>query len=193
MPRPKLRDHALRERVLAAALDLLRHHGVQAVTARAVASAAGTSTPAVYELFGDKRGLARALYFEGFRELGRRFEAIELGDDPRLDLRATLEAYRDFALEHAQLNRLMFAKAFAEFEPSPDDVAAGATTQRHILGIIERGIDAGLLPGPARDTAHVVLALAQGLALQETAGALGTTRRSATRRWSHAVDVISRR
>jgi AcrR family transcriptional regulator len=56
VPRPKQRTPALREHVLEAALALLAAEGVQGFTARKVASTAGTSTPAVYELFGGKGG-----------------------------------------------------------------------------------------------------------------------------------------
>src|ERR1700722_6284803 len=69
MPRPKQRTPELRDRVLSAALELLSSVGVAGFTARSVARAAQTSTPAVYELFGDKRGLVRELYFAGFRTL----------------------------------------------------------------------------------------------------------------------------
>jgi hypothetical protein len=42
----------------------------------------------------------------------------------------------------------------------------------------------------ATDVAHVVLALVQGLALQESAGWLGTSRASVDRRWHLAVDTL---
>jgi AcrR family transcriptional regulator len=76
VPRPKQRTPALREHVLEVALALLAAEGVQGFTARKVASTAGTSTPAVYELFGDKGGLVREVFFHGFELLGARLERL---------------------------------------------------------------------------------------------------------------------
>lgn len=48
--------------ILDAALDLVRSDGHEALSARAVAQAAGCSVQPVYSLFGDMGGLATALY-----------------------------------------------------------------------------------------------------------------------------------
>ncbi|NED93539.1 helix-turn-helix transcriptional regulator, partial [Streptomyces sp. SID11233] len=44
----------LRERIVAAATELLEESGREAVTTRAVAARAGVQAPAIYRLFGDK-------------------------------------------------------------------------------------------------------------------------------------------
>ena len=64
MPRAKQRTPALRDRVLQVAVELLVRDGPDGFTTRKVAEGAATSTPAVYELFGDKAGLVRAIVFE---------------------------------------------------------------------------------------------------------------------------------
>ena len=69
MPRAKQRTPEMRERVLRAAMDMLASNGVAEFTTSRLARHAGTSTPAVYELFGDKAGLVREVFFEGFRLL----------------------------------------------------------------------------------------------------------------------------
>ena len=51
-----------RETVLDAALGLLRERGETALSARTVAERAGCSVQPIYSLFGDMRGLVRALY-----------------------------------------------------------------------------------------------------------------------------------
>jgi AcrR family transcriptional regulator len=50
----------------------LQAEGPAAVTARRVDTAAGTSTAAVYELFGNKTGLVRSIFSEGFDRLADR-------------------------------------------------------------------------------------------------------------------------
>ncbi len=70
MPRAKQRTPELRDRLLEVAVATLNDEGVARLTTRRVAEQAGTSVPAVYELFDDKAGLVRAIFFEGFRMLG---------------------------------------------------------------------------------------------------------------------------
>ena len=62
-------------------------------TARGVAREAQTSTPAVYELFGDKGGLIRELFFEGFRLLHSQLETFVETEDPRADVIQVVELF----------------------------------------------------------------------------------------------------
>lgn len=66
MPRAKQRTPELREHLLEVAIATLAEDGFTGFTTRRVAERAGTSVPAVYELFVDKAGLVRAVFFEGF-------------------------------------------------------------------------------------------------------------------------------
>ena len=86
MPRTKQRTPELRDRVLAAAVDLLAEEGAAGLTARSLAARAETSAPALYELFGDKSGVVRELYFEGFRQLFGELAALGESADPVADL-----------------------------------------------------------------------------------------------------------
>ncbi|MBQ1012875.1 TetR/AcrR family transcriptional regulator, partial [Micromonospora sp. M51] len=51
----------VRAGIVAAATELLREKGANAVTTRAVAQAAGVQAPTIYRLFGDKDGLIDAV------------------------------------------------------------------------------------------------------------------------------------
>lgn len=186
MPRTKQRTPALRDRVLHVAVGMLADEGVAGFTARKVAEGAETSIPAVYELFGDKAGLVREVFFEGFRQLGRRFEHFKDTGDPRADLVGVLELFRSFVRAQPVLAEVMFSRPFADFDPRPNEIAAGAAVRQFIVGHVRRCIDAGVLTGDPTDIAHVLVALAQGLALQETAGWLGTSKASVDRRWALA-------
>ncbi|MGH7703993.1 MAG: TetR/AcrR family transcriptional regulator, partial [Gemmatimonadales bacterium] len=66
MGRPKLHGEETRERLLAAAGRLVAEGGPQALGVRQVALEAGTSTRAVYTLFGSRGGLVQAIYAEGW-------------------------------------------------------------------------------------------------------------------------------
>ncbi len=190
MPRPKQRTSQLRDRVVTVALDVLTRDGAAGFTTRSIARAAETSTPAVYELFGDKRGLVREIFFEGFRLLRTEFETLADTDDPRDDLLRLIECYRRFVLDNPMLAQVMFSRPFTDFEPGPSELEAGSFVRTFIVDRVDRCIDADLLRGNATDIAHVLIALAQGLAAAETARLLGTGRHSIDRRWTLALDAV---
>lgn len=168
----------------------LAEAGVVGFTTRKVAEAAHTSVPAVYELFGARSGLVREVFFEGFRMLRRRFDELDESADPRADLVELMEAVRAFAVEHPALAELMFSRPFADFEPGPEEAKAGAAVRRFVVGRVRRCIDSGILHGDETDVSHALLALAQGLAVQESAGWLGTSKGSVNRRWRLAVEAL---
>ena len=190
MPRPKQRTPELRDRVLRVAMATLVAEGAEGFTTRRVAEQARTSTPAVYELFGDKAGLVREVFFEGFRRLRERFDALDGTGDPVRDLVEVIQAFRGFVLDYPVLGQLMFARPFADFDPGPDEQAAGKSTREFIVTRVRRCVDAGLIAGDETDIAHVLLALCQGLTTQEAAGWLGSSRASADRRWNLAVGAL---
>lgn len=190
MPRAKQRTPALRDRVLQVALDLLARSGVAGFTTREVARGAQTSTPAVYELFGDKAGLVRGVFFEGFRLLRRYFDRLGESSDPRRDLIALIASYRGFLRDHPVLAHVMFSRPFADFDPGPEERAAGSAVRELIVARVQRCIDAQVFAGDATDIAHVLVALTQGLAAAELAARLGTSAASVDRRWALAVTAV---
>jgi AcrR family transcriptional regulator len=190
MPRPKQRTPELRDRVLSSALELLASEGVAGFTTRGVARAAHTSTPAVYELFGDKRGLVRELYFAGFRALRVRLGTLADSGDARADLVATLALYRAFIRENPVLAEVMLSRPFSDFDPSEDERRASGSVRALIVERVRRCVEAGVLHGEETDLAHAIVALVQGLALAENARRLGTSAKSVERRWRLAVDAL---
>ena len=190
MPRAKQRTSQLREQIVQVAVAMLAADGVGGFTTRKVAEQAQTSPPAVYELFGDKAGLIREVFFEGFRLLGGCFGRLRESDDPRADLLRAVQVFRAFASDNPVLTQVMFSRPFADFDPGPAEVEAGAATREFIVYRVRRCIHAGIIDGDPADIAHGLLALAQGLAMQEAAGWLGSSRASVNRRWNLAVHAL---
>lgn len=176
--------------MLESAVTTLEEEGTAGFTTRKIAARAGTSVPAVYELFGDRSGLLREVFFEGFRLLRRRFDELAESADPRLDLVRLLEEFRSFVRDHTMLAEVMFSRPFTDFDPRPEELGAGSAVRTVIVGHVRRCIEAGILEGDETDLSHVLLALAQGLAAQETAGWLGTSKVSVDRRWDTAIRVM---
>jgi AcrR family transcriptional regulator len=190
VPRAKQRTPELRDRLLDVAVSVLTDHGLSGLTTRRVAEAAGTSVPAVYELFDDKSGLLRAVFFEGFRRLGGELAAIPPTGDPLLDVARLAPVFRQFGTEQTALARVMFSRPLAGFDPGPDELAAGESVREVFVGRIEDCVRTGRLVGNPADIAHVLLALVQGLVIQEAGGWLGTSRASTDRRWTLGVQAV---
>jgi AcrR family transcriptional regulator len=190
VPRAKQRTPELRDRVLQVAVAILASDGVTGFTTRKVAEEADTSVPAVYELFGDKAGLVREMFFAGFRLLRGRFDRLAETDDPRADVVELIASFRAFICENPVLAEVMFARPFADFDPGPSGLEAGAGVRLFVVGRVQRCLDAGVLAGDATDIAHVLVSLTQGLAATELAGWLGTSKASIDRRWSVAVHAV---
>ena len=192
MPRPKQRTPELRDRLLQVAVSILNEDGLSGFTTRRVAEQAGTSVPAVYELFDDKSGLVRAVFFEGFRMLARRLAAVPETDDAVADVQRLVPVFRRFCLDYPALARVMFSRPFQDFDPGPEELAMSPSVREIFVGRIKRCTDAGLLTGDPVDIAHVLLALAQGLAVQEGGRWLGKSKASVNRRWEVGVTGILR-
>lgn len=190
MPRQKLRTEELRERILETAVDLIATEGVSGFTTRRIVEEASTSIPAMYELFGDKSGLVREIFFEGFRLLRSRFDSLEQSKDPRVDLVSLVQAFRCFYMENPILARVMFSRPFPDFDPGPAEAEAGRSVREHIVRKVQRAIEARAIDGDPTDISHVILALAQGMAAVEVAGWLGTSSASVERRWTLAIDAV---
>jgi AcrR family transcriptional regulator len=190
MPKPKQRTPELGEQVLAAALRIVSRDGVAALTARRLAEEAGTSPPAVYELFGDKAGVVRAMFFSGFAQLGDALAQLAPGDDPLEDLVALAQAYRGFIVAHPALAAVMFSRPFASFDPAPEEAAAGAAVRERIVSVVRRAVAAGRLHGDPTDVAHACVALVHGLAAAESARRLGSSPAAVERRWDVAIRAL---
>ena len=188
--RRKLRTPELKQRLRDAAVAVLAREGPGGFTTRGIAGAAETSTPAVYELFGDKAGLVREVFFEGFRLLRKQLARTPETDDPVADLRGLGVAYRAFLTENPQLARVMFSRPFSDFDPGPSELEASGSARILIVSRVQRCIDAGEIEGDATDVAHGLVALIQGLAEAESSRRLGTSRESVDRRWEHAVEAM---
>jgi AcrR family transcriptional regulator len=176
--------------VLQVAVATLESEGAAGFTTRKVAEQANTSTPAVYELFGDKAGLVREVFFEGFRALRRAFDVLPLTSDPRGDLLRVLKTFRAFVLDQPALAEVMFSRPFTDFDPGPAERKAGDAVRELIVGRVRACIDAGVFAGNETDVAHVLVSLTHGLAATEAAGWLGSSRASVERRWDLAVNAM---
>ena len=115
MVRPKIHDQALRGRLLERAGQMLSRGGLAAISLRTLARDCGTSTTAVYSLFGGKPGLLAAVLDEALRRFTARLAGVVPGADPVDDVVRLGAAYRSGALADPHLFDAMFT---GELQPA---------------------------------------------------------------------------
>lgn len=159
----------IKSRIVSAARALYFERGPDAVTMRAVAERVGVTATALYRHFADKDAILREVMGEGSRLLGSHlFRALE-APTPLERLRATANAYLDFAVAQPQAYRALFEAAEPE-EGSPIQLQRGAM-RRFLRDRVREAMDAGVLaPGDADGTALSVWATLHGLASLHHAG-----------------------
>lgn len=190
MPRLKQRTDALRERGLASAMAVLAEEGVAGLTTRTVARRANASLPAIYEVFGDKAGIVRSVFFEGFRILADDLSALPPNPDSIEALRALAEAFRRFIVGNPVLAQVMFSRPFADFDPSSEDARAGVKVRKIFVHHIRAAVDQGVLAGDPTDLALIFFTLVEGLAAAENAQWLGGSKQSVDRRWRLGLATV---
>ncbi len=179
---------SVRDELLHAAVGLLDEHGPDALQTRKVASAAGTSTMAVYTHFGGMRGLIAEVAEEGLRQFDAA-QSVPQTDDPVADLSAVGAAYRRYAIERPHMYRLMFGSTSAHGINAPADNVLTLTVAEieerhpsfaHVVRTVRRCMLAGRITlGSADDDASVVATAAQfwasthGFVMLELAGYYG--------------------
>jgi AcrR family transcriptional regulator len=128
-----------------------------------VAEDAGTTTRAVYTLFGSKDALLGALGIRAFELLGQQVEELPTTDRPEHDLVEAALVFRRFAIEHPALFSIAFHRAdpavWPRFRPAAADALAVLHKRFQPLAA------AGLLGGRSvPDAALQFDALCEGLA-----------------------------
>ncbi|MFE9849205.1 TetR/AcrR family transcriptional regulator [Streptomyces sp. NPDC005576] len=150
-----------RDRIIAAALTLLNEQGREAVSTRAVATAAGVQAPTIYRLFGDKQGLLDAVAAHGFAAHIPAKSALDPGGDPVDHLRAGWEMNISFALHNPALYSLIYG------EPRPGvRVEAAEIADKILEHAIRQIAAAGRLRVEEALAIQLVHASGRGVALE---------------------------
>jgi AcrR family transcriptional regulator len=184
-------ERNVRDELLHAAVDILNEHGPDALQTRKIASAAGTSTMAVYTHFGGMPALIAAVAEEGLRQFDAAMTMPETSD-PVADLMSTGIAYRRYAIERPHMYRLMFGSTSAHGINAPaHDVLTLSLAEindhypsfAHVVRGVHRCMLAGRIGGSSpesvSDDATVVAVAAQfwasvhGFVMLELAGYYG--------------------
>src|SRR5580704_17198046 len=158
-------ERNVRDELLRVAVDILNQDGPDGLQTRKIASAAGTSTMAVYTHFGGMPALIAAVAEEGLRQFDATM-TMPSTSDPVADLMATGIAYRRYAIERPHMYPLMFGSTSAHGINAPAhdvltlsvaEINAHYPSFAHVVRGVHRSMLAGrIAAGSAADDATVV-------------------------------------
>ncbi len=172
MGRPREHNEQTRGELRASAERLLAQGGPAALSVRAVADEAGTTTRALYSVFGSKDGLVDALAQTAFEFLFTEIDALPESDDPANDLvDVGLKVFRRLVREHPALYRIAFQRVVPGLRAGRELTAARQRALQQLHRKIGRLDEAGLLGHTSVPAATVAFeAVMEGLANAELRG-----------------------
>ncbi|MGP5930089.1 TetR/AcrR family transcriptional regulator [Corynebacterium glyciniphilum] len=151
-----------REKLIAAAADMIARSPGEDFSLRAVCEVVGVKLPTAYHFFGSKQGLADAVVEHGFDMYISEKQAMEWSGDPIQDIRTGWDAHVDFGLANPGFYALMYGEVQPGHAPAaqsrPDEILLSLTTQAS---------DQGRLTVPPEQAKAHILATNIGVTLRQ--------------------------
>ena len=190
MGRPREHNEHTAAALLEAAEQTVQTAGLEGLSVRGLADSVGTTTRAVYSLFGSKDGLLVALGARAFTMLGAAIAGLPTTEDPAADLvDAGVAVFRRFAIGHPSLFRIGVQQTMCSPELARDFANAAAEAFAGLEARVTRLEAAGLLGSRSvRDAACEFHALCEGLAAVELRGRM--TSGEEARIWRDALTAL---
>jgi AcrR family transcriptional regulator len=172
-----------RQEILEAALAAFAERGVEATTIEDIRARSGASVGSIYHHFGDKEGLADALYVEGLRDYQRGFlELLASHDDAERGVKALVRHHLRWVMGNQELARYLLRRRDVDEQELNAELAAASTAW------FERHRQAGRLRSLAPDLTYVLLiGPAQELCRQWLGGRAATSPARAERPLAEAA------
>lgn len=143
-----------RERLIAAAAELIAASPGEDFSLRAVCDAVGVKMPTLYHFFGSKQGLIDAVIEHGFDLYLGEKSAMEHSGDPIQDIRAGWDAHVTFGLDNPGFYTLMYGTVRPGFSP-----AAQSRPSEILRGLTARAAEMRrLVVPPDQASAHILVA-----------------------------------
>lgn len=190
---PKRKQHVTRDKLLAAALELMEcPEGADSVTMRRVAATAGVTTMATYKHFPSRDALLRAATAAEYPRIAGYFaRANAKAEVPGME---GMLGYLNYALDHPHIFRYMFSSQREDAFVFPNDLEGGKSPTFNILlavvaDLMERKI---LRSDDVAETALSIWAHAHGLISLYLSGRIKMTRVAFRNLYLRSLDRLAR-
>jgi AcrR family transcriptional regulator len=164
MGRPRLHDEHLRQRLLEAATDLMAVDGPD-FSLRPLVASVGTSTSAVYSLFGSRGELLEAITLRAARSFVDSLQSVP-GGEPAQQIPALARTMRTWARENAAKFQVVFGRP----EGSAAIDEARESTTEPLLSAVTLGVERGVLHGDPAVVTRSIFAAVHGFISLELLG-----------------------
>ncbi len=164
MGRPRLHDEHLRQRLLEAATDQMAVEGPD-FSLRPLVASVGTSTSAVYSLFGSRGELLEAITLRAASSFVHAQQAAA-ADTPVEHILGLAHAIRRWAVDNAA----MFQVVYGRTNDSPAIAEARESTTEPLLLAVTDAIEQGVLHGEPETTTRTIFAGVHGFIALELLG-----------------------
>jgi AcrR family transcriptional regulator len=165
MEKDKYHHGDLKQALIFSGMKILKDEGVNALTLRSAARAAGVSHSAPYSHFKDKQALLAAISTMGFNDLYDRITSTisEFRNSPRELLTETGWTYIQFAVSEPNCFKLMFSGILEDEHSFPEFMGVVQKTYHKLVEVVEI-CQAGkvLHSGPLEESAIAVWSLVHG-------------------------------
>jgi len=151
-----------RERLIAAAADLIAASPGEDFSLRAVCDAVGVKMPTLYHFFGSKQGLIDAVVEHGFDVYLGEKAGMESSGDPIQDLRSGWDAHVAFGLENPGFYTLMYGTVRPGHSPE-----AQSGPSEILRALTARAAEEGRLVVPSNQAAAHILVANIGVTLRQ--------------------------
>lgn len=149
-----------RDRILAAAAELLVASNGEPVSTRAICNRADVGPPTLYHHFGDKDGLFDAVVAQRFAEFLAAARAVPSSGDPVEDLRAGWQFHVEFGRTNPAFYLLMYAQPAREGKQK-----AAIDARADLVALLQDVAGAGRLRGEVELAADTIEAAVVGATL----------------------------
>ncbi len=169
-PRVRKSAEVRRQDIIDAAMEIIRHHGTQKLTTRALAQAVGIAQPTLFLHFGNKTQVLIALVDTIQGRLQEGLRGLDPGLDPLTRLRTVIRFHLGFIQRQPGIPRLLFSEELQTGDPefrARMEALVGFFLQ-FLTGLLRAAREAGQIRADIDPESHACLLLAsiQGLAFR---------------------------
>lgn len=153
-----------RQRLCDLALKAFAEQGVEGMSLRGLAAAAGCSRTTPYRYFKNKADILAAVRQSEFQRMADQTERVARSEsDPDKRLVALARAYLNFAMERPDAYRVMYSVNQKDEQRYPELVRQIKRTQQPMVNAVHEAIEMGSVHGDPMNIVHLLWAGLHGI------------------------------